>query len=128
MLSILALCARYPEVLRKLLAEMESFFRAENNDLQKSLVEFVEETCNEGAKIALYPPDWDQVTVAVKDPNFFPEDLTFSRLGEANLYLLSSFSFVGETDSEREATLQRGYYRNSDAGSGSNDADQDPPA
>jgi len=127
MLSILALCASYPEVLRKLLAEMEAFYRDETNDLNKELVEFLVQCCEDGAKVALYPPDWEQVTDAIQDENFFPGALTFSRLEEANLHLLSSFSFVGETDSEREATLQRGYYMNAlvnAAGSVNNPANQ----
>jgi len=128
MLSILALCAAYPEVLRKLLAEMEAFYRDTSNDLKKPLVGFLVQRCEEGAKVALYPPDWEQVADALQDENFFPGALTFSRLKEANLHLLSSFSFVGETDAEREATLQRGYYMNSlvtAMGSGNNQADPD---
>lgn len=128
MLSILALCSRYPEVLRKLLAEMEAFYRDASNDLRQELVGFLVQCCKDGAKVALYPPDWDQVGDAIQDENFFPGALTFSRLEEANLHLLSSFSFVGETDAEREATLQRGYYMNTPAnakGSGINQADAD---
>jgi predicted KAP-like P-loop ATPase len=114
MLAILALCARYPEVLRKLLAEMEAFYRDsshEREDLKQGLVEFLVGICEEGAKVALYPPDWEGVADAIRNPKFFPKDIDFSRLGEANLHLLSSFSFVGETDSAREATLQRGFYQ-----------------
>jgi hypothetical protein len=132
MLSILALCARYPEVLRKLLAEMEAFYRDASNDLRQELVGFLVQCCKDGAKVALYPPDWEQVAEAIQDENFFPGALTFSRLEEANLHLLSSFSFVGETDAEREATLQRGYYLNTpanaeDSGINQSDADNGSP-
>ncbi len=113
MLAILALCSRYPEVLRKLLAEMEAYYRNSSNKLKRPLVEFLVERCKEGAREALYPPDWERVADAIRDNDFFPQDLDFSRLKEANLHLLSSFSFVGETDSAREATLQRGFYQNS---------------
>ena len=112
MLSILALCARYPEVLRKLLADMEAAYRAESSSGHQRLVEFMVERCKKGAEVALYPPDWHRVAEAIQRTQFFPENVTFSRLEEANLHLLSSFSFVGETDAEREATLQRGFYRN----------------
>jgi hypothetical protein len=114
MLAILALCSRYPEVLRILLAEMEAYHRDTSNDLKQSLVELLVRYCKEGAKVALYPPDWERVAKAIKSEEFFPQDLDFSRLEEANLHLLSSFAFVGETDSAREAALQRGFYQNAD--------------
>lgn len=131
MLAILALCARYPEVLRKLLAEMEAYYRDSSNkmeDLKHGLADFLVETCEEGAKVALYPPDWEGVADAIRDPKFFPQDIDFSRLGEANLHLLSSFSFVGETDSAREATLQRGFYQYAGNGPPPDNANQNDPA
>jgi hypothetical protein len=110
MLSILALCSRYPEVLRKLLTNMENYFRDDASNLSAPLAGHLAETAEIGAATALYPPDWHQVANVLNIDTFFPSTLSFSRLGEANLHLLSSFSFVGETDSEREATLTRGYY------------------
>jgi hypothetical protein len=117
MMSILALCAKYPEVLRKLLTDMESVYRNAAVPSNTPLVTFLVEKCKQGSETALYPPDWIRVSEALKIHTFFPKDITFSRLQEANLNLLSSFSFVGETDSEREATLQRGYYKNAVASS-----------
>jgi hypothetical protein len=110
MLSILALCSRYPEVLRKLLADMENYFRDEASDLSQPLAKYLSGRATQGAIAALYPPDWTQVASVLNIDTFFPSKLSFSRLGEANLHLLSSFSFVGETDAEREATLTRGFY------------------
>jgi hypothetical protein len=101
MLSLLAFCARYPEMLRKLLADMEVAYRGESSPSNQKLVEFIVERCKQGAEVALYPPDWHRVAEAIQRNHSFPEDLTFSHLEEANLHLLSSFSFVGETDSER---------------------------
>jgi hypothetical protein len=112
MMSILALCARYPEVLRKLLTDMESVFRNVSVPSNTPLSTFLSDKCKKGAETALYPPDWHRVSEALQNSTFFPQNINFSRLQEANLNLLSSFSFVGETDSEREATLQRGYYKN----------------
>ncbi len=125
MLSILALCSRYPEVMRKLLSEMDAFYRDDINDLSQNLAAYLSDRCLEGIKVALYPPDWEQVIETIE--HNFPEKVSFGLLKEANLHLLISFSFVGETDSEREATLRRGFYRNT----GSNNADEtgesDPP-
>jgi hypothetical protein len=112
MMSILALCAKYPEVLRKLLTDMESVYRNVSVPSNTSLVTFLVDKCKKGAETALYPPDWYRVSESLQNSTFFPQNINFSRLQEANLNLLSSFSFVGETDSEREATLQRGYYKN----------------
>lgn len=53
MLAILALCSRYPEVLRKLLAEMEVFYRDSSNNLKQPLVAFLVKCCEEGAREAL---------------------------------------------------------------------------
>ena len=86
MLAILALCSRYPEVLRKLLAEMEAYYRDSSNemeDLKRGLRDFLVEICEEGAKVALYPPDWQGVADAIRNPKFFPENIDFSRLGES---------------------------------------------
>jgi predicted KAP-like P-loop ATPase len=116
-LSTLALCSRYPEVLRKLLADMETAYRAESIPGSTPLATYLLERCAKGSEVALYPPDWEGVAEAIRHPRFFPADLTLSRFEEANLHLLNSFSFVGETDSEREATLQRGFYRNAAIGS-----------
>jgi hypothetical protein len=110
MLSILALCSAYPEVLRKLLSEMDAFYRDDSNELDRNLVEFLVERCLAGAKVALYPPDWEQVAETIA--HNFPKSVSFGLLKEANLHLLISFSFVGETNSEREATLRRGFYKN----------------
>jgi hypothetical protein len=110
MLSILALCSAFPEVLRKLLSEMDVFYRDDSNELDRNLVEFLVERCLAGAKVALYPPDWEQVAETIA--HNFPASVSFGSLKEANLHLLISFSFVGETDSEREATLRRGFYKN----------------
>lgn len=130
MLSILALCASYPEVLRKLLADMESAYRTVSSLGHCRLVNFLVDRCKKGAQVALYPPDWHRVAEAIQSEKFFPKDITFSRLEEANLHLLSSFSFVGESDAEREATLQRGYYRNTMNSIGSSEfkgASKQPP-
>lgn len=110
MLSILALCSAYPEVLRYLLSEMDAFYRDDSNELDRNLVEFLVERCRAGEKVALYPPDWKRVGETIA--NSFPGSVSFGLLKEANLHLLISFSFVGETDSEREATLRRGFYKN----------------
>ncbi len=115
MLAILALCARYPEVLRKLLADMETAYRAKKGLGHRLLVEFLAEQALLGADAAPYPPDWYRVAEVLRRPDFIPERMTLGHLEEANLRLLTSFSFVGETDAEREATLQRGYYRGSNS-------------
>jgi hypothetical protein len=111
MLSLLALSSRFPEVLRQLLTRTEAAFRAESSPGSLVLAKFLLDETQKGARTALYPPDWDRVKEALSLSEFFPQQLTFSGLEEPNLHLVNSFSFVGETDSDREATLKRGFYR-----------------
>ncbi|UCG87942.1 MAG: hypothetical protein JSW71_05195, partial [Gemmatimonadota bacterium] len=106
MLALLALAARFPDVTRQLLRHMEGLYRPQSDSLKQSLPASLAARCEQGAETAIYPPDWESVRLAFLDPKLFPQDLTFHSLQESNFNLISSFSFVGETDAEREAALQ----------------------
>ncbi len=106
MLALLALAARFPEPLRQLLGDLEHAFR-DRIDLQKPLAEYLTERCDERAAVAIYRPDWDRVGQILGKSSFVDQKLTLADLQEPNLHVVSSFSFVGETDLEREAALQR---------------------
>ena len=110
MLCLLVLAAGYPEVVRQLLSAIEAAYRSPSVSGSEKLCDFLKKECTERVKTAIYPPDWDGVSSALEDKQFFPDELSFSEFEETNLQLVNSFSFVGETDSEREASLKRGFY------------------
>ncbi len=109
MLALLAVAARFPEPMRRLLQELQSWY-ARAKDLSGEVAEFLAGRCSRGARQALFPADWLEMLRAFHDPAFFPPKLTFQDLQEENLNLVISFSFVAETDPEREAAL-RGVRR-----------------
>lgn len=106
MLALLALAARFPEPLRQLLGDLEHAFR-DQSDLQRPLANYLAERCVKRAAVAIYRPDWDRVGQILGKSSFLDQKLTLADLQESNLHIVSSFSFVGETDLEREAALQR---------------------
>ena len=114
MLALLALAARFPEPMRQSLREMEQVYRTELKSQEEKVSEFLSDICDKRAKTALYPPDWEQMSAALKNAALFPADLTFRALQEVNLHLVSSFSFVGETDPDREAALRKGVQPSAD--------------
>ena len=78
------------------------------DQLNKLFDHFLVKECHQRAVLSICSPDWYRVISALTDDQVFPEALTFSEFEESNLHPVSSFS--GETDSEREAALKRGFY------------------
>lgn len=107
MLALLALAARFPDVTRELLRHMEGVFRQRGDFWEEPLTASLAARCEQAARTAIYPPDWHSVQTALLDSRLFTQNLTYRDLQESNFNLISSFSFVGETDPEREAALQK---------------------
>ena len=107
MLALLVLGATFPEVMRQVLHDMERQYTLGRSGTDACIGETMSDLCRKRATIAVLPADWTAVADALTSPEFFPQALTFRDLQESNLRLVSSFSFVGENDPEREAALRR---------------------
>jgi hypothetical protein len=107
MLALLVIAARFPEPMRQLLHEMERAYVEGAPSSAEPVVPFLLERCREHRDQALVPQDWDGVEAALGNPALFSQELTFEALHERHLHLVSTFSFIGESDPQREATLRR---------------------
>ena len=116
MLSLLALGARHPDVMRQVLSDMEIRYARGQDTMDKNICSTMSKMCLQRARYASFPKDWEAVAAALRDSDFFPSELSFRELQDVNLRLVSSFSFVGESDPEREAALQRIPCRVNDTG------------
>ena len=106
--ALLVLAARYPEVTRQLLRYMESVYHRQGKPWEEPVGALLASKCDHAAHTATYPMDWQRVGAAIQNEMFFPAQLTLGGFQEMNFNLVSSFSFVGESDLEREAALRRG--------------------
>jgi hypothetical protein len=107
MLALLVLGASYPEVMRQILHDMERQYTLGRRRTDAVISDTLKDVCGKHAAVAVFPADWTAVADAFASPEFFPRELTFRDLQEYNLRLVSSFSFVGESDPEREAALRQ---------------------
>jgi hypothetical protein len=107
MLALLVIAARFPEPMRQLLNEMERIYVGPGSSLAEPVVLHLLGRCQEHRGRALVPQDWDGVEAALGNPALISQELTFEALREEHLHLVSTFSFIGESDPEREATLRR---------------------
>jgi hypothetical protein len=108
MLALLVLGATYPEVMRQILHDMERRYTLGRGRTDDAIGATMSDVCLARSKSAIFQGDWTAVADALNSPEFFPEKLTFRDLQDYNLRLVSSFSFVGESDPAREAALRRG--------------------
>ncbi len=106
MLAVLAVAARYPEVMRHLLHTVERRFAAREK-LDENLIDYLKERCATLRRTAVISADWAAVGEALDNQGLFPPKVLFSELREENLRLVATFSFIGESDPEREAALQK---------------------
>lgn len=106
MLALLVIAARFPDHMRQLLHALERYYGASSRERNRSLADYLVSQCREARKNALLPDTWAEVEAAVGNHALIADGLTLGRLGETNLRLVSTFSFVGEHDPERQATLR----------------------
>ena len=106
MLMLLSLSARHPEAMRVLLRALEEGFRGKGPPTTRKLRTFLVERCEEEAERSLWPQEWERVKGLISNDGVLPEDLTLHEMTIENVRLVTSFSFVGETDPERERAAQ----------------------
>jgi predicted KAP-like P-loop ATPase len=107
MLAMLVLAAKYPEPMRELLHMMERQYVQSKAIADDNVVKFLAGKCRERAKVSLVPQMWKEVEEALSNDKLVAQKLTFAELHEQHLHLVSSFSFVGESDPLRQVEMQK---------------------
>lgn len=95
---LLALSAGYPEVLRRLLLDLERELRRPKRIRSAKLVTVLTRLVVTAVNSGVLKADWDSVRLLIKDEQLLSSDLTADNIGLANVELVRSFSFVGEVD------------------------------
>ena len=99
MVLLLALSAAYPEIMRRLLLELECSCRyctaaTEGEEVATVLgATILQWSEKEGVSA-----NWDKVDCLIQDPELLDPSLLLSEIGLSNVQLVRSFSFVGEVD------------------------------
>ena len=104
-LLILALAARYPEVMRNILRALEEVFDESSPKSRKTLKNFL---MTEVASERLGRVHWEDradVLELVKKKSVFPASLRLSEFGGENVRLLHSVCFAGEVSHDGGASL-----------------------
>jgi len=107
MLAMLVIAAKYPEPMRELLHLLERQYVSVEKIADKSVVEFLKEVCDNKTEKAVVPQMWYEVKEAISNDKLVAQELTFAEFHEQHLHLVSSFSFVGESDPFRQSELEK---------------------
>ncbi len=107
MLAMLVIAAKYPEPMRELLHLLERQYVSVEKIADKNVVEFLKEVCVRKTDKAVVPQMWHEVKDAISNDKLVAQGLTFAEFHEQHLHLVSSFSFVGESDPLRQSELEK---------------------
>ncbi|HLG41823.1 MAG TPA: hypothetical protein VI643_00560, partial [Planctomycetota bacterium] len=91
---LLALCARYPEAMRRLLVDLEEAVR--RNSTTEAMQEYLSNRTDFWKKNAREISGWDEIGYTVREGGLLKQGLRLSEFGGENLDLVGCFSFVGE--------------------------------
>ena len=96
---LLTLSASYPEMLARILDELEAMYHDTvemypSPKLQSVLQGLIERWCQEEGS----ETDWATITRLIQDPSLLSPDLTLEQLRLDNLQAILSFSFLGEVE------------------------------
>jgi hypothetical protein len=94
MALLLALCARYPEAMRRLLVDLEEAVR--RNSTAEAMEGFLSKRTEFWRKNAHDISGWEEIGFTVKAGDLLKKSLRLSEFGVENLDLVGCFSFVGE--------------------------------
>lgn len=100
MALFLAMSARYPYVMRRLLQDLKEKLHAQESSAEK-LNEFLVGRCDMGSKETARRAEWTRAKTLFEDKNILESTLTLEDLGLDNVQLIRSFSFLAETDAKR---------------------------
>ena len=99
MILLLTLSASYPEIMARMLDELERGFRdrsklGPSQTLPDALQSIIERWCGQEGTAE----DWIAVSAIIRNNNLLKHDLLLDDMGLDNLQLVRSFSFLGEVD------------------------------
>lgn len=95
----LTFSARYAEIMRRVLLELERVVAVpKNSENKKKMAAFLSKVAKEWGRIEGRLAEWQFLLNIAKDVELMPSDMTLETLGIRNVELIRSFSFVGEVD------------------------------
>jgi len=95
----LSLSARYAEIMRRVLLEMEQIVaRPGSRGFSQKMPILLARIAKDWGDIEGRKTEWDFLTSASKNAALMPPDMTLKDLSGYNIELIRSFSFVGEVD------------------------------
>ena len=95
----LTLSARYAEVMRRVLLEMESIVvKPGGRGFRLKLPALLARIAKDWGSVEGRRSEWQFLKSAANNPALLPPAMTLERLGVRNIELIRSFSFVGEVD------------------------------
>lgn len=97
-MGILAIAARYPDVMRDLLSSLEMGYVGGHIQRDENIVKHLLKRVSCASKQGKHSELWNAVSELLTTENLIPQKLTFADLSEINLHLISSFAFVGDVD------------------------------
>lgn len=103
---LLALSGGYPEVMRRVLVELERQLHRPRPGRVKRLRTVLMRILRAWGSKGLRSADWASVTELVGDETLLNQQVTVDQIGLANVELIRSFSFVGELDRPPDAVTQ----------------------
>ena len=95
----LTLSARYTEVMRRVLVELERIVTETSSpDYRKPIATLLERIAGEWGSIEGRKIEWKDFRSAASNAELLPVSINLEQLGSRNIELIRSFSFVGEID------------------------------
>lgn len=98
MVLLLTLSAGYPEIMRRLLLELERSFHKGKAPLNEKLRTVLRSVIKEWKAREGRSADWTAMSALVQDEKLLEPGVTLGKVGLSNVQLVRSFSFVGEVD------------------------------
>jgi hypothetical protein len=85
---------------------MERQYISAEKIADKTFADFLRSTCAAKSERAVVTQMWHEVREAICSDKLVARHLTFAEFHEQHLHLVSSFSFVGESDPLRQVELE----------------------
>ena len=99
----LTLSARYAEVMRRVLVELERIVTETSNpEYYQPITALLERIADEWESIEGRKIEWNEFRLAASNAELLPANINIEQLGSRNIELIRSFSFVGEIDLQHE--------------------------
>ena len=100
MMVLLSLSAKFPEIMRRLLFELENKYQDNSStSLRIKVKAALKELCSQWSQKENNKEGWETIQKKLSDETLVPSNISLQDLELSNLQLIQAFSFVGELTS-----------------------------